>query len=230
MFSQCSSEKSPRPKQFQFSSIFCIFEPFPAVTVWFWDPSFHTEDNLETQARLKKGSKIHWCSRNKTRCIKGMKTFEQHEDLQIFLILFRNPFYSALRKQEKIDVSCMEDKKVQLPISKKFSLWKVFLSGALVNVSSIFNSCVSVPPLYSVWKDGSKAKSYSHCKGFKYAKEMLENRNNSQVSTHTVKVCCIVIVRWCLLMCIGLLNEYSLLFSHLFCLRRLSVSLHQTFV
>jgi len=177
MFSQCSSENPPRPKQFQFSSIFCIFEPFPAVTVWFWDPSFHTEDNLETQARLlKKGSKIHWCSRNKTRCIKGMKTFEQHEDLQIFLILFRNPFYSALRKQEKIDVSCMEDKKVQLPISKKFSLWKVFLSGALVNVSSIFNSCVSVPPLYSVWKDGSKAKSYSHCKGFKYAKEMLENR------------------------------------------------------
>ncbi len=38
----------------QFSSIFCIFEPFPAVTVWFWDPSFHTEDNWETQTQLLK--------------------------------------------------------------------------------------------------------------------------------------------------------------------------------
>ncbi len=38
----------------QFSSIFCIFEPFPAVTVWFWDPSFHTEDNWGTQTQLLK--------------------------------------------------------------------------------------------------------------------------------------------------------------------------------
>ncbi len=38
----------------QFSSIFCIFEPFPTVTVWFWDPSFHTEDNWGTQTQLLK--------------------------------------------------------------------------------------------------------------------------------------------------------------------------------
>ncbi len=24
---------------------FCAFEPFLTMTVWFWDPSFHTEDN-----------------------------------------------------------------------------------------------------------------------------------------------------------------------------------------
>ncbi len=33
-----------------FSNIFCIFEPFPTVTVWFWDPSFHTEGNWGTHA------------------------------------------------------------------------------------------------------------------------------------------------------------------------------------
>ncbi len=50
----------------QFSSIFCIFEPFPAVTVWFWDPSYHTEDNWGTQTQLfKRVSNIHWCSRRK---------------------------------------------------------------------------------------------------------------------------------------------------------------------
>ncbi len=38
----------------QFSSIFCIFEPFPAETVWFWAPSFHTEDNWGTQTQLLK--------------------------------------------------------------------------------------------------------------------------------------------------------------------------------
>ncbi len=38
----------------QVSSIFCIFEPFPAVTVWFWDPSFHTEDKWGTQTQLLK--------------------------------------------------------------------------------------------------------------------------------------------------------------------------------
>ncbi len=25
---------------------FCVIEPFPTMTVWFWDASFHTEDNL----------------------------------------------------------------------------------------------------------------------------------------------------------------------------------------
>ncbi len=27
---------------------FCVFEPFPTMTVWFWDPLFHTEDDRET--------------------------------------------------------------------------------------------------------------------------------------------------------------------------------------
>ncbi len=31
---------------------FCVFEPFPTMTVWFWDPSFHTEDNWGTHLQL----------------------------------------------------------------------------------------------------------------------------------------------------------------------------------
>ncbi len=38
----------------QFYSIFCIFEPFPAVTVCFWDPYVHTEANWGTQTQLLK--------------------------------------------------------------------------------------------------------------------------------------------------------------------------------
>ncbi len=31
---------------------FCVFEPFPTMTVWFWDPSFHSEDNWGTHMQV----------------------------------------------------------------------------------------------------------------------------------------------------------------------------------
>ncbi len=31
---------------------FCLFEPFPKMTVWFWDPSFHTDDNWGAHVQL----------------------------------------------------------------------------------------------------------------------------------------------------------------------------------
>ncbi len=31
---------------------FCVFEPFPKMTIWFWDSSFHTEDNWWTHLQL----------------------------------------------------------------------------------------------------------------------------------------------------------------------------------
>ncbi len=63
-------------------SIFCIFEPFTAVTVWFWDPSFHTEDNRGTQTQiLKKVQTFTWCSwRNHDGIRAGGENFEQDED------------------------------------------------------------------------------------------------------------------------------------------------------
>ncbi len=35
-----------------FSSIFVYFNPFQQLTVWLWDPSFHTEDNWGTHFQL----------------------------------------------------------------------------------------------------------------------------------------------------------------------------------
>jgi len=67
----------------QFSSSFCIFEPFPAVTVCFWDPSSHTEDNWGTQTQLIKTVQTFTDAPEGTQCIKsqGLKTFEQDEDV-----------------------------------------------------------------------------------------------------------------------------------------------------
>ncbi len=46
----CSQKKRIQvPQIIWFSQHFCVFEPFPTITVWFWDPSFHTEDNQGTQ-------------------------------------------------------------------------------------------------------------------------------------------------------------------------------------
>ncbi len=73
----------------QFSSIFFIFEPFPAVTVWFWDPSFHTEDNWGTQTQLfKKGSNIHWCSRRKHDALRagGWKLLNRMTKMSTFFL------------------------------------------------------------------------------------------------------------------------------------------------
>ncbi len=72
----------------QFSSIFCIFEPFPAVTVWFWDPSFHTEDNWGTQTQLLKKFKRSLMLQKETRCIKsrGSENFWIEDQGKLYLI------------------------------------------------------------------------------------------------------------------------------------------------
>ncbi len=73
----------------QFSSIFCIFEPIPAVTVWFWDPSFHTEDNWGTQRQLlKEVKKLTDSPEGNTIYIKsqGWKDFEFEDQGKLYLI------------------------------------------------------------------------------------------------------------------------------------------------
>ncbi len=44
-----------------FFSIFCIFEPLPTVTGWFWDPSFYTEDSYY-KVQTFKSSHIYFYS------------------------------------------------------------------------------------------------------------------------------------------------------------------------
>jgi len=98
------------PKIHQFSSIFCIFEPFTTVTEWFWDPSFHMEDNWGTN---KKGSNIHWCSRRKHEALRvgGWKLLNRMKMFSYFAwIYFFFSFSTALRKQQKILACFPEDK------------------------------------------------------------------------------------------------------------------------
>ncbi len=68
---------------------FCVFEPFPTMTVWFLDPSFHTEDNWGTHLHLLQKIQTLTDAPEEKPCIKsrGVKTFEQNEDVYIFLVL-----------------------------------------------------------------------------------------------------------------------------------------------
>ncbi len=49
----------------QFYSIFWVFEPFPAVTEWFWDSSFHLRDSntiikkVQTFTDAPEGNTMH---------------------------------------------------------------------------------------------------------------------------------------------------------------------------
>ncbi len=67
----------PAPAHSLFSSIFCICELFPTVTVWFWDPSFHTEGNWGTDTTITKRWKHFLMLKKETQSIKsqGVETF-----------------------------------------------------------------------------------------------------------------------------------------------------------
>ncbi len=72
------------------------------------------------------------------------------------------PFSTALRKQQKILACFPEDKLSTIYLDLQIHppphrlLMRRVSSGASVNVWTFFNSCVWVPQLSSVWKDGSK--------------------------------------------------------------------------
>ncbi len=118
----------PWPRNLQFSSIFCIFEPFPAVTVWFWDPSSHTEDDWGTQTTIKKRSNIHRCSRKKPDALRDGR-------MSKFFLFCRNiiffPFITALWKQQKLFACFPEDKLSTIyldpQIQKVFTPWLLML-------------------------------------------------------------------------------------------------------
>ncbi len=80
------------------------------MTVWFCDPSFHTEDNWGTHLQLFQKIQTLTDALKEKPCIKswGVKTFEQNEDVYIFLVLPKYHiflFSTALQKLQKI-VTC----------------------------------------------------------------------------------------------------------------------------
>ncbi len=40
------------PTNYLVFQLFCVFEPFPTMTLWFWDPFFHNKDNWGTHMQL----------------------------------------------------------------------------------------------------------------------------------------------------------------------------------
>ncbi len=52
---------------------FCVFEPFPTMTVWFWDPSFHT--------RTTEGLICNYYRRLKHSCIKSRAVLQSREPI-----------------------------------------------------------------------------------------------------------------------------------------------------
>ncbi len=79
----------------------------------------------DSNTTIKKGSNIHWCSRRKHDALRagGVKTFEQDEDVQIFLILLKYHFFpcsTALQKQQKLRACFPEDKLSTIYLIFKF--------------------------------------------------------------------------------------------------------------
>ncbi len=105
----CYSDKSSTFCRFCSFPAFLHIWTLPAVTVWFWDPSFHTEDNWGTQTQLLKRFKHSLMLQKNTRCIKSwlLKTFEQDEDFQLFLLLKYIFFSIYYCPSEATEDTCM---------------------------------------------------------------------------------------------------------------------------
>ncbi len=110
-----------------------------------------------TQTQLLKRFKHSLMLQKNTRCIKsrGVKTFEQDEDVHIFLVLLKYIFFpcsTALQKQQKLRACFPEDKLSTIYLIfkfKKFSPPRLLMHRvsfwSISECLNLFNSCVWVP-------------------------------------------------------------------------------------
>ncbi len=149
----CSSDKSSTFCRFCSFQHFCIFEPFPAVTVWFWDPSFHTEDNWWTQTQLLKKVQTFTDAPENTRCIKAgcWKLLNRMKISNFFLLLKYIYFSIYYCPSEATEDTCMfpgRQIKYNLPWSSnsksfhpRLLMHRVFF-WSISECLNLFNSCV----------------------------------------------------------------------------------------
>ncbi len=122
----------------------------------------------DSNTTIKKGSNIQWCSRRKHDALRagGWKRLTWMK-MSTFFLFCRNiyffPFSTALPKQQKILACFPEDKLstiyLDLQIQKVFTprlLMHRISFWSITECFNLFNSCVWVPQLSSVWKDGSQ--------------------------------------------------------------------------
>ncbi len=106
---------------------FCVFEPFPTMTVWFWDRSLPTEENWGTHLQLlKKGSNAHWCSRRKNNA------FNFWTEKPSCLMSCVNPLCVVLNFRSSCCCCCVIwPCLVLLIFSSPVGLWLLFLQSFL---------------------------------------------------------------------------------------------------
>ncbi len=112
---------------------FCIFEPFPAVTVWFWDPFFsHWGQLMDSNTTIKKVQTFTDASRRKHDALRAgcWKLLNRMKISKLFSLL-KYIFFSiitALRKQQKI-LACFPEDKLST-IYLDLQIQKVFTPGS----------------------------------------------------------------------------------------------------
>ncbi len=73
---------------------FCVFEPFPTMTVWFWDASFHTEDDWGTHYNYYRRLKHSPMLQKKKTCIKSQAwKLLNRMKMCIFFLFYLNIFF-----------------------------------------------------------------------------------------------------------------------------------------
>ncbi len=119
---------------------FCVFEPFPTMTVWFWDPSFHTEGLICNYYRRFKRSLM--LQKEKTCIIsRGWKLLNRMKMCTVFLfclnIIFFYYYYCPSEVTEDTYMFPRRQNKLNLPWSSNS---KRFHPPTL-NASTIIFSC-----------------------------------------------------------------------------------------
>ncbi len=95
---------------------FCVFEPFPTMTVWFLRSIFsHWGQLRDSYTTITEGSNTHWCSTMKNHALRarGWKLLNRMEMCTFLLILPKDHIFSfrtALQRLQKIIACFPEDK------------------------------------------------------------------------------------------------------------------------
>ncbi len=156
------------PQILWFSSIFVYLNPFQQWLYDFWDPSFHWGQLRDSYATITEGSNAHWCSRRKNHALRaGGENFWTEWRCKFFLFCLSLvfSFSTALQKLQKILTCFPEDKfKLNLPWSSNSKGFHPPALNAYWNYH-VCNSCIWVPQLSSVWKDGSQNRTVIVGKG-----------------------------------------------------------------
>ncbi len=136
----------------------------------------HWGQLMDSNTTIKKGSNIHWCSRRKHDALRagGWKLLNRMKISNFFLLLkyiffhlllpFRsNRRYFACFPEDKLSTIYL-DLQIQKVFTPRLLMHRVFF-WSISECLNLFNSCVWVPQLSSVWKDGSQNHTVTAGKG-----------------------------------------------------------------